>query len=308
MMGTFGRGCIRFDTIIYCVLPIERKKHCFLKKIPPILLPSLFFLVQVRNAETKRWGVWHHMADWGADVQQSYMSKSDGSSSFVHVRLEMDEKKRADAFRIKIIPHEHTSLSLVHGYAVVVSDFTQFKAENVVSDQLQSVHIDGVPAIAQFALQHEDNGRMCSPVSCAMLIHFLTGIYQDPINFARKSFDGGLGVYGSWPYNVAHAFACGDGSIHFLVRRMNSFAELHQQLMEGMPIVVSVRGTLPGALKAFPHGHLMLVIGWDNEAREVLCHDPAAESTEMVFKRYPLIDFLRAWERSHRLAIVSKMI
>src|SRR5579871_1567102 len=22
------------------------------------------FHVQVRNAETKRWGVWHHMADW----------------------------------------------------------------------------------------------------------------------------------------------------------------------------------------------------------------------------------------------------
>jgi hypothetical protein len=266
------------------------------------------FYVQVRDAASRRWGTWHHMADWGADVQKTYLSKSDGVSSFVHVRLEMNDKKVADAFRIKIVPHKKASLSLVHSIAVALSDFNSFKPENLVNSELQSIHIKGLPTIAQFALEHEDNSRICSPVSCTMLVQYLTGNYRDPLEFAAKSFDAGLGVYGSWPCNTAHAFEECNGSMHFMVRRMNSFADLHEQLMKGMPVVVSVRGNLPGALKSFPHGHLLVVVGWDNETRHVLCHDPAAESNEHVCKRYPMVDFLRAWECSHRLSYIAESV
>lgn len=264
------------------------------------------FYVQVRNAETKRWGIWHHMADWGADMQQSYLSKSDGFSSFVHVRLEVENKKVADAFRIKIVPVKNASLSCVHGCTVAISDFNAFKTEQII-DQLPSVYIEGVPLIAQFALQHEDNGRICSAVSCTMVTQYLTGKDKEPLDFAAKAFDNGLGVYGSWPYNTAHAFEECAGKINFFVRRMNAFANVHEQLGKGVPVVVSVRGNLPGALKSFPQGHLLVVVGWDNEAREVLCHDPASESHEKVFKRYPIADFLRAWECSHRLAYVAEL-
>jgi len=264
------------------------------------------FYVQVRNAETQRWGVWHYMADWGVDIQQSYLSKSDGSSTFVHVRLEMEDKKLADAFRIKIVSNKNAPLSLLHSYTIAVSDFNLFKSEHIVSDALQSVYIEGLPLIAQFALEHEDNSRICSPVSCTMVIDFLTSTNQNPLDFALKSFDTGLNAYGSWPYNIAHAFNCCGGKVTFFVRRMNFFADIHRQLMEGMPVIVSVRGTLPGALKSFPHGHLIVVAGWDNETREVLCHDPAAENHETVFKRYPIAPFLQAWERSHRLAYIAQ--
>ena len=263
------------------------------------------FYVQVRDVATQRWGMWHHMADWGNAIQQSYMSKSDGTSSFVHVRLEIESKKYADAFRIKIIPQKSASLASVHRLSVALADFNGLKAENSV-DQLPSVHIVGVPLIAQFALDHPDASRICSPVSCAMLIDFLTHKEKDPIDCALNSFDNGLGVYGSWPYNMAHAFEACEGKVHFSVQRMNTFADLHQRLMSEMPVIVSVRGTLPGALKAFPHGHLIVVVGWDNATREVLCHDPAAERHEDVFKRYPIEDFLRAWERSHRLAYIAE--
>lgn len=266
------------------------------------------FYVQVRDAETKRWGIWHHMADWGAGMQQSYLSKSDGVSSFVHVRLEVDNKKVADAYRIKIIPRDNASLSCIYAYSIATSNFNLFKAEQIVSDNLASVYIKNVPLIAQFELEYEDNGRICSPVSCAMLVNYLTNTYQDPIAFALQSFDAGLGVYGSWPYNMAHAFEQCNGTFHFFVKRMNTFVDLHEQLIKGMPVIVSVRGNLPGALKPFPHGHLLIVVGWDKETRQVLCHDPAAESNEKVFKRYPIADFLPAWERSHRLAYVAEPV
>jgi|SRR5579863_3817421 hypothetical protein len=268
------------------------------------------FFVQVRNAATKKWGAWHRMVDWGKDVQQSYLSKSDGFSSYVHVRLETDDKKAADAFKIKIEPHNAAPLSLVRGVCVALSDFNMFKAEvsQDITDSLQSVHLSRIPLIAQFALEHEDNGRICSPVSCSMVVHYLTGTYKDPLAFAAGAFDTGLGVYGSWGCNMAHAFEHAGGKTHFFVRRMNSFADLHHQLVQGVPVVVSVRGNLPGALKPFPHGHLIVVVGWDGQTREVLCHDPASESHDTVFKRYPLEHFLRAWECSHRLAYIAEPV
>lgn len=268
------------------------------------------FYVQVRDAATKQWGTWHHIADWGQGIQKSYLSKSDGFSSHVHVRLEVENKKAADAFRIKIEPQKTASLSLVQAVCVALSDFTTFKAESPkeMVSCLQSVHLPRVPLIAQMALEHVDKARICSPVSCSMMVHYVTGQQNNPLEFAAGAFDEGMSVYGSWPYNVAHAFELAHGKAHFFVRRMNSFSDLHQQLVNGMPVVVSVRGTLPGALKPFPHGHLMVVVGWDNDAREVLCHDPASDTHEAVFKRYPLEHFLRAWECSHRLAYVVEPI
>lgn len=266
------------------------------------------FYVQVRDAATKKWGIWHHMVDWGSHMQQSYISKSDGCSSFVHVRLEIENKKSADAFRIKVQGQKAASLSLIHNLSVAASDYVLFKAESSkdVNNDLGSVYLSGVPKIAQFVLDHEDKGRICSPVSCAMFVNYIMNKDEDPLLFAIHSFDQGLGVYGSWPCNIAHAFEHTNGTIHFFVRRMNFFADIHRQLICGMPVVVSVRGSLPGAFKSFPHGHLLVVVGWDNETREVLCHDPAAECDNDVFKRYPLQDFLRAWESSHRLSYVAE--
>ena len=268
------------------------------------------FYVQVRDGTTKQWGIWHHMADWGKDIQRSFLSKSDGFSSHIYVRLETDDKKGADAFRIRIEPHNSACLALVHGFSVALSNFNLFKAEShsTAGKELISVCCADVPLIAQFALDHEDKGRICSPVSCSMVMHYLTGQYKDPLEFMAGVFDSGLGVYGSWPCNMAHAFECCEGKVNFFVRRMNSFSDVHQQLVQGLPVIVSVRGALPGAFKPFPHGHLMVIVGWDKDTREVLCHDPACESPEKVFKRYPLEDFLRAWECSHRLAYIAELI
>ena len=268
------------------------------------------FFVQVRDAATKKWGLWHHMVDWGKDVQKSYLSKSDGFSSYVHVRLETDYKKGADAFRIKVEPKKAASLSLVYGICVALSDFTLFKAEEIKDkeDFLSSVYVANIPCIAQLALEHEDNARICSPVSCSMVVHYMTGNYIDPLDFAARSFDTGLSAYGSWGCNTAHAFEHSQEKFNFFVRRMNTFADVHQQLVQGLPVVVSIRGNLPGALKSFPHGHLLVIVGWDNATREVLCHDPAAESHAEVFKKYPLEHFLRAWERSHRLSYIVEPV
>lgn len=262
------------------------------------------FSAQVHDVTTKKWGDWHHMADWGNGVQKTYARESNGISSYAHVRLEVDAKKGSDGFRIKIEAHNGAFLNTLHGLFATTSDYGAFLPESAgeIMPNMESVIIENVPKVAQFALDHKDNNRICSPVSCSMVAGYISGNEFDPLAFAAGVFDDGLSVYGSWACNVAHAFDVCKASTYFFVKRCNSFIDIHQQLVQGLPVVVSVRGDLPGAFKPFPSGHLMVIIGWDKETGEVICNDPAAERHEDVVKRYALENFLRAWERSYRLS------
>lgn len=285
------------------VQPFDQFLFCWNATRPEIGYFS--FQIKTRDVITQHWGKWHTMAAWGNNMQQSYVSGSDGMSKYVHVRLEMEPRHRADAFAIKVIAHDGANLASVKRLYGTAIDSERFKPEDVARIGLPSCKIDGVPQIAQFRIDHAEKNMMCSPTSATMLAGYLNGKQYDPLEFAQKSYDHGLHAYGSWPFNVAHAFALGDGSWYYFNTRLNSFRELYAYLQKSLPVVVSVRGYLPGALKSFNSGHLLLVIGYDAQERTVICHDPAAHEHIDVIKKYPLEDFIRAWERSRRLAYIA---
>lgn len=260
------------------------------------------FYVQARHGKTKQWDDWHHMIDWGADVQRSYSSKLGNFSHYIHVRLEVTNQILADAFRIKVVAHEGAHLGLLHALAVAVANFHIFKPERATWNGLKSTIINSVPKISQFELAHPDKERICSPTSCSMVLEYLTGNWVNPLNFANRVFDDGLQAYGSWPFNIAHAYELLQNKLWIFTVRLNSFKELHQQLIRGIPVIVSVRGHLPRAPKDYPYGHLLVVVGWNAKQQEVICHDPAFPSTAKTLIQYNINDFLRAWERSNRLA------
>lgn len=265
------------------------------------------FYACVRDHETGKWGEWHRMADWGAAVQRSYLSKEDQYSHYDFVRLELVQSRFADAFRIKITAHDGAHLDAVKSLAVCISNLNEFTAETVEGDcgKLSSVHIKNVPMIAQFALEHPHNDKICSPTSCSMLTGFLLQQTIDPIEFARNAYDQGLQVFGSWPFNMAHAFEVCQGSYRFYTARLDSFARIHARLKRGVPVVVSVRGPLDGAELPYKNGHLLVVVGYDAKRREIIAHDPAFKTDRETEKKYPLKSFLLAWERSRRLAYIA---
>lgn len=267
------------------------------------------FYAKVRDSKTKKWSKWHKMIDWGSDVQISYRSRDD-FSQYHHVRLEINHLILSDAFCIKIVPQKGADLGLLHGFAVNVSDFTKFNSEESkkTAPLLHSVHIQGAPQISQFKLTHHRNDSLCSPTSCTMLTSYLSDKSINPISFAEKSIDKGLDIYGSWPFNMAHAFENCDGNVHFSVARCNSFINLHDQLVKGIPVIVSVRGAIEGAPKVYPHGHLLMVVGYDAHTHQVICHDPAAQEHDLVYKKYNFKSFLQAWERSHRLIYLAEKL
>lgn len=267
------------------------------------------FFVCARDVQTGKWGSWHRMADWGARIQRSYLSKPDNFSHYDFVRLEIDSGL-SDAFRIKVIPNEGASLERIKFMAVSVANLHDFKPESIDQDilRLPSVHIKNVPMIAQFALEHPNNDAICSPTSCSMLAGYLLRELVDPLDFANKAYDQGLQVFGSWPFNMAYAFELCKGAYRFYTVRLNSFVRVHQRLKMGMPLVVSVRGPLEGAERPYRNGHLLVVVGYDAKKREVIAHDPAFKTDRETERRYPLKSFLQAWERSRRLAYIAETI
>ncbi len=267
------------------------------------------FYAQVRNAATKKWSKWHRMVTWGAKDQKSFKTQSDGMSSYHHVRLESASDLTADAFAIKMASDDGADLSLIKSFAVNICNLNEFNPEREsVMALARSVYIKGVPRISQFELNHPRNDGLCSPTSCTMLTSYLMSKQLDPIDFAEKSHDTGLDKYGSWPFNMAHAFELSQGKIFFAVTRLHSFRNLHDHLCKGIPVVVSVRGYIHGAPRVYHNGHLLVVVGYDSKTKEVICHDPAVPDSKLAKKRYDLKNFIQAWERSHRLAYLADPI
>jgi len=265
------------------------------------------FWVQARDQQTHQWSMWHKMIEWGNSTQRSYLSTQDQMSSYHHVRLEMKPGYTGDAFRVRVVAHENADLSLIKALTVSLSHLGKFQQEDIDTaiTSLPSVHIKNVPCKSQIVLPHEDNRKMCSPTSCSMLIGYLMGNIIDPVDFALQAYDKGLEAYGSWPFNMAHAFERCNGQVGFSIARLASFSALHRRLQEGIPVVVSVRGELEGAPKKYDSGHLLVVVGWNARKKRVICHDPALDEDKKTVKQYPLDAFLRAWERSHRLAYLA---
>lgn len=268
----------------------------------------LSFLVQVRNAQTKQWGIWHHAADWGKDIQKSYYSAGDSSSSYEHVRLELKSGVYADGFRIKVVGH-NVPLFKIHALLATTCCEKNFKPEQVaLNEKLTSVLIRGVVQCSQFALEHAEKDRLCSPTSWSMLLHHMTKKSVDPCVVATGVYDAGLDSYGSWPFNSAYAYEHAGGKYQIFHTRLASFGEMHELLKKGFPVIVSVRGSLKGAPRPYLHGHLLVVVGFNARTQEVICHDPAGESNQQVRIKYPLHEFVRAWELSRRLAYVPEIV
>lgn len=267
------------------------------------------FHAQVRNAATKKWSKWHRMMVWGFTEQKSFKTEPDYMSSYHHVRLETSKTLSADAFAIKVVAQDGADLSLLKSFGVNLSNLNEFTHEHEsLMAAARSVFVKGVPQYSQFELKHPRNDGLCSPTSCAMLTSYLMAEHIDPVDFAEKSLDKGLDKYGSWPFNIAHAFERSNGRASFAVTRLNSFKNLYDHLCRGIPVGVSVRGNIAGAPRVYHNGHLLVVVGYDSKTKEVICHDPAVSEAKLGRKRYNLKNFMQAWERSHRLAYVADPI
>lgn len=300
--------------------PLKVADEAFIRKNTPLftqlicswnsLMPrfgGFRFSVRVRYADTQKWSDWHRMAEWSSIGSKTFYGQHDDGLEYCYVRLELPQGRYADGFQVKVDPLKGAPLALIKKLSVSVSRISSFEPEYARDyKNMESVHIEGVPAWSQFDLEHPRAPVLCSPTSLCVLASYLSGNRLDPVEFADGVFDTGLRVYGSWLCNTAYAFHATGGQVFFHVQRLHNFKTLLSYLHKDIPVVVSVRGTLAGAPKPYPGGHLLTVVGFDAEKMKVLCHDPAVRDGGPLLKEYSLKNFLTTWENSQRLAYIGE--
>jgi hypothetical protein len=256
------------------------------------------------HTQNNQWGKWHKMFHWGADfkTQQSFLSSSDGMTSYEHVRLEA-KKDFIDGIKIKVCAHDGADMRNVYGITCSCSNYKTFKVESAKNyEQLESIKLTRVPHQSQFLLRHKDARIMCSPTSLSTFLQHITHKPSNYLTSAEQVYDYGLCIYGSWPFNIAFANDY-DKRHRYSVQRLQGFDDIYQRLRQKKPTIVSVRGALQGAPQIYKNGHLIVVVGYDAATKSVICHDPAIKKDNIEIQ-YPLTSFLCGWESSRRLSYI----
>ncbi|MBX7067228.1 MAG: C39 family peptidase [Parachlamydiales bacterium] len=236
------------------------------------------------------WTPWLKYGAWESHSQSSTQEQA-GSVKVYQDAFEVLEGKKATGFHIKA--DEPMRLHV----------YTNGESEQGSASPLGPVFLQ-VDGLSQIALAHPRNRDLCSPTSTAAVVRYLTRKTVDPIQFATSVRDHGFDIFGNWVLNVA------ESSIHLgpawnaWVERLYGIGDIYQRLLLGTPVVVSVRGPLPGSAQPYAKGHLLVVTGLDPVEKEVHCMDPAFESDAKTHVRYKLDDFLAAWERRGKVAYV----
>lgn len=263
------------------------------------------FYVSVKH---NYWTSWDKIAEWGKKSQQTFSKKKDNYASTKYVRVVLKKHKKASGFRIKVIAEKGAKLLDLKALFVCLSKLDNFKITKY-KENLPSTLIKGVPKQSQIVLNHPRCRELCSPTSVSMIVNYFLKNYYNidyyTTNFAKKVLDDQLGIYGNWLLNVAQAYDSSNGNVFFRVERLNSFEDLYKYIADKTPVAVSVRGHLKGGAKTYSAGHFMVVVGWNNIKKAVLCIDPAFPDNKSTLRAYHLKDFLHAWGISHNLSYVA---
>ncbi|CEK14310.1 C39 family peptidase [Chthonomonas calidirosea] len=146
----------------------------------------------------------------------------------------------------------------------------------------------------------------CSPTSTAMVLAYWakklhrSDLTYDVPEVAAAVYDPTWNGTGNWSFNTA--FAGAHAGIRAYVTRFSDIYELEQWILAGVPPIVSVSyDLLKGKAEAHDAGHLMVCIGFTKTGDPVF-KDPyyRPEHGETCRRVFPRINFLRAWNHSHK--------
>lgn len=248
------------------------------------------FLIYV-SLKTDSWSSYQLYGSWGVDHQSSFSSLESNIKVYQDV-VEVKNGLKATGFQVRLEPVDGAKIDDLRSMHVYTNSQSVLAAEPVY----KTVSI-AVPGLSQRILSHPRASDLCSPTSTVAVIQSLTKQGIDPVDFASKSLDMGFDIFGNWVLNLAECSTRLGKSWNCWVQRLNGFPDLYERLMQGTPVVVSVRGPLIGSALPYAKGHLLVVRGFDAQERMVLCMDPAFPANSETHHSYPLSDFMEAWNR-----------
>jgi hypothetical protein len=261
---------------------------------------NLLFYVSVK---TDGWSPYLLYASWGNDGQSSFTSKLPELPVKVYQdALQVLEGHKATAFQIKIVSEGSDLLNNIFSLHVYTNGDKLTTPSTFSSPFSIDLEILG---LSQMTLNHPRFADLCSPTSTTAVIRYLSQNYEiDPLFFAQNVWDSGFDIYGNWVFNVAEASTFLGPKWSCWVERLKNFDDIYNHLSKKVPVIVSVRGPLPGSAKPYAKGHLLAVIGYDSLNKKVICMDPAFSSNDETIVSYDLSDFVTAWNRRGNLAYI----
>ncbi|WP_019228704.1 C39 family peptidase [Sedimentibacter sp. B4] len=249
---------------------------------------EVFIQVRIENQ-------WTDFVSYGVWSTDGFNKGIKEHGNYEHIRVTEDrifikDNKFADAVRMKaVLTGKSPKLKLI-----------AFSTDSGEDEELEGDCyriIENVPTISQLASGHKDSHSICSPTSLTMTLKF-HGKNLSLDEVTKGTFDTGSELYGNWPQNTAYA---GEQGMRAYTKKCKSINVVKNLIAKGIPVVASVvsknKEQLDGAISAFPSGHLMVVVGFQNVCgtEYIVVNDPAANSDEEVRKMYNLDQWVKVW-------------
>lgn len=261
--------------------------------------PSVGFWTISVSVFQKNWSEYLPIASWGALHQKTFSHHPINSFARTYQDVTIIKDGYCSGYRIRIKAEQGATLDGLKSITACFSRPGELQKKPLYD--LCSVSLELVQPCSQQLLPHPRAKDLCSPTSTTAAINYLFKTNKiDPVSFAKSAWDQAFDIYGNWILNTAAAFEALEGQYHTCVARLPDFGAIHEQLLKGLPVVVSIKGPIAGAPLPYANGHLILITGYDRPSRSVLCMDPAYPSDEETITSYPLDEFLTGWTDRRR--------
>jgi hypothetical protein len=278
--------------------------------------------IEMQASGSARTTKWYTMGTWTSDADPAHRTSLGGQADAdgtVAIDTFIRAKKAAplNSYQIKVTLHAGTASPNVRLVGAMTSAATKYDMPSAPYGSTLRDSL-GVPTYSQEIHAGEfpeyDGGgeAWCSPTSTAMILDFwgagpsaaeLTAFpgptkpdgtpYVDPqVDYAARAvYDWHYQGAGNWPFNTAYA---GSRGLNAFVTRLRSLAEAELFIEQGIPLVASINGRLPGFFFGKTSGHLLTIVGFTANG-DVISNDPAVPSDPEVHKIYGRADFEQVW-------------
>ena len=278
--------------------PFDELNLCWNGPRPPHKSGYAFFTSLYRNGE---WSPWLYTAEWGDRGQMLY--RESPPDSFAESARDIVRAKtgHCTGFRVQIFswhPFGPNALKLL------VSTFNSREPVTPTSpDSLESVMLTIPPRLSQIGLRHPRYLDLSLPAATAAAVGNLKHTAINAYQFCESVYDCEFDFYESWLFNAAEASTyLSDYDIY--TARLPNFGAIHSELLQGNPVLVSVKGYLPGCARPYRFDHMVCIYGYDAEKRMVHAIDPGFPNDKASATAFPLQEFLQSWTRTGSRACI----
>lgn len=255
---------------------------------------QLVFFISVGNENG--FSKFHAMGSFKEDQNRSISAEADEYASVnIDTLINKEEKNNLFKLRVNITPNSNENLILEN-----ITVTTKPLNNNLVYDESLLInHLIDVDPLQQLSIPNIGN-LICSPTSVTMVLNYYGYNFKQE-EMAQKVYDYGRRIYGNWTFNASYAGSL--ESIYSRVEFIDDFNKVVNYIKNDVPVIFSITTTslndLEGSIMAFPAGHLIVLIGFEqiDGVWYGIFNDPAEYEDNKVMRKYKMEQVLNVWKQ-----------